>query len=335
MTVTMEPHAVTGAGAGGVLERRYRRLLLSYPPAYRAGYGGELIATLLDTAEPGRTVPSFRESRALIVAGLRTRVIYMTERPAWIDGIHLGVLALSVTQLAMLVPYAMTVPLWVGLSALAVLLIMRGRVRLALPVVTLVAVKVCAITLGRPFLDQTLLPAYPDRFWNGLAFYGSGDPALHDSGDPALYGGGGPALYGGGGPVAPMVGYALLVLGLLMLTVHERRLGKRSWFWLPAIPLLAGANPAGLDFSAGTDPLDMTRVGLEIGVLLFAVWAGHVAHDLRWATAAGIYLVSVCTVYAENLGAHSEQDLAHLALLTFLTVLAAAVPYRAKRHVVL
>lgn len=310
MTVVTEHRAAAGAGAG-VLERRYRRLLLCYPRAYRSGYGGELIATLLDTAEPGRTLPSARESFALVAGGLRTRVIHATERPAWVDGVHLGVLALSVAQLAMLVPYATTVPLWVGLSALAVLLIMRGRVRLALPVVVLVAVKVCAITLGRPWLDLTLLPVAPDRFW------------------------GGGTLYGGGGPVAPMIGYALAVLGLLVLAVHGGRLGTRSWFWLPAAPLLAGADPAGLDFPAAGGSHATAKVALEIGVLLLAVWAGHVAHDPRWAMAAGVYLTSVLAVYAENLGAHSERDLAHLAVLVLLTASAAAVPYRAKRHILL
>ncbi|WP_433245514.1 hypothetical protein ACQPYK_43560 [Streptosporangium sp. CA-135522] len=305
-----EHRTATGAGTG-VLERRYRRLLLGYPRAYRSGYGDELIATLLDTAEPGRTLPAARESFALVVGGVRTRMIYATQRPAWIDGLHLGVLALSIAQLAMLVPYASVVPLWVGLSALAVLLVMRGRVRLALPVVVPVAVKVCAITLGQPWLDRTLLPVDPDRFW------------------------GGGALYGGGGPVAPMAGYALVVLGLLTLAAHERRLGERSWFWLPAVPLLAGADPAGLDFSAGAGSHAMARAGLEIGVLLLAAWAGHVAHDPRWAMAAGIYLVPVLAVYAENLGDHSEQDLAHLAVLVLLTAFAAAVPYRAKRRIVL
>ncbi|WP_406311996.1 hypothetical protein OHA77_25415 [Streptosporangium sp. NBC_01639] len=310
MTVATEHRAATGVGTG-VLERRYRRLLLGYPRAYRAGYGGELIATLLDTAEPGRTLPSLRESLALVTGGLRTRVIYATERPAWVDGVHLGVLALSIAQLAMLVPYATTVPLWTGLSALAVLLIMRGRVRLALPVVVLVAVKVCSITLGQTWLDRTLLPVDPDGFW------------------------GGGALYGGGGPVAPTAGYAVVVLGLLVLAARGRRLGGRSWCWLPAAPLLAGADPAGLDFSTGPGPHAMARAGLEIGVLLLAVWAGHVAHDPRWAMAAGVYLTSVLAVYAENLGAHSERDLAHLAALILLTALAAVMPYRAKRHVVL
>ncbi|WP_371782975.1 hypothetical protein [Streptosporangium subroseum] len=308
---TMDPRTATGAGAG-VLERRYRRLLLGYPRGYRSGYGGELIATLLDTAEPGRTLPSARESFALIVGGLRTRVAYATERPAWVDGVHLGVLALSVAQLAMLAPYATTVPLWVGLSALAVVLIMRGWVRTALPVTVLVAVKVCSITLGRTWLDVTLLPVYPDPIW------------------------GGGALYGGGGPVAPMIGYTLIVLGLLALAAREPRLiGARSWLWWAAVPALAGADPAGLDFTGGPDLLTTARVTVEIGILALAIWAGHMARDPRWAVAAVIYLIPICAVYAENLGAHSSQDVAHLALLVFLTAFAAAVPYRARRHVLL
>ncbi|MEV4186204.1 hypothetical protein AB0J28_32730, partial [Streptosporangium canum] len=96
-----------------------------------------------------------------------------------------------------------------------------------------------------------------------------------------------------------------------------------------------GADPAGLDFPAAGGSHATARVALEIGVLLLAVWAGHVAHDPRWAMAAGVYLIPVLAVYAENLGAHSERDLAHLAALVLLTASAAAVPYRAKRHVLL
>ncbi|GAA4202703.1 hypothetical protein GCM10022252_59270 [Streptosporangium oxazolinicum] len=78
--------APTGRRVGaGVLERRYRWLLRAYPRAYRKGYEGELVAILLATAEPGRTVPSARESLALLLGGLRARVIGTTERPAWAD----------------------------------------------------------------------------------------------------------------------------------------------------------------------------------------------------------------------------------------------------------
>ncbi|MGV9324904.1 hypothetical protein [Streptosporangium sandarakinum] len=308
MTAALERPAATGAG-GNSLERRYRRLLLCYPRRYRAEHGGEIIATLLDTAEPGRALPPLREARALVSGGLRARIVAAaSDRPAWLDGLHLGVTALCAVQLATLAPYTASVPIWTGLSALALLLVIRGRVRLALPVVALVATKVFAITLGRPWLDPTLLPVDAPPVWHTGA------------------------LYGGGGPVAPMAGYGLTVLGLLVLAAHRHRLGRRSWLWLPVVPLLAGADPAGLDFGRGGDALDVVRTALELGLLLFAARAGHVARDPRWAVAAGVHLVPVCVVYAENLGVHSEPDIAHLAALLLATALAAAAPYRARRH---
>lgn len=79
----------------GILERRCRRLL-------RDAHGDELVATLLETAEPGRVLPSARESLSLVVGGLRTRVIHRTGRPVWTDGVHLGVIALPVAHLATL-----------------------------------------------------------------------------------------------------------------------------------------------------------------------------------------------------------------------------------------
>jgi hypothetical protein len=36
----------------GRLRRRYERLLVTYPPAYRRAHGEEMIATLLDAARP-------------------------------------------------------------------------------------------------------------------------------------------------------------------------------------------------------------------------------------------------------------------------------------------
>jgi hypothetical protein len=68
------------AGRGGrgsattPLERRYRRWLLAYPAEYRHERGDELLGTLLDLAEPGRTRPRPTEVVALLSAGSARRV---------------------------------------------------------------------------------------------------------------------------------------------------------------------------------------------------------------------------------------------------------------------
>jgi hypothetical protein len=58
----------------GPLARRYRRLLLAYPRAYRRSRGDELLGALLDAAPPGRTRPTSREAADLIRHGLRARL---------------------------------------------------------------------------------------------------------------------------------------------------------------------------------------------------------------------------------------------------------------------
>ncbi|MEV6923870.1 hypothetical protein AB0M46_05070 [Dactylosporangium sp. NPDC051485] len=56
------------------LARRYRRLLLAYPRAYRRSRGDELLGALLDAAAPGRTGPTVREAANLIRHGLRAHL---------------------------------------------------------------------------------------------------------------------------------------------------------------------------------------------------------------------------------------------------------------------
>lgn len=56
------------------LARRYRRLLLAYPRAYRRFRGDELLGALLDAAPPGRTRPTVRETSDLVRHGLRARL---------------------------------------------------------------------------------------------------------------------------------------------------------------------------------------------------------------------------------------------------------------------
>lgn len=56
------------------LERRYRRLLLVYPAAYRRSHGDELLTALLDAADAGRTRPGRRDVLDLVRGGLRQRL---------------------------------------------------------------------------------------------------------------------------------------------------------------------------------------------------------------------------------------------------------------------
>ena len=55
------------------LERRCRWLLRAYPAWYRCRRGEEMLGTLLEASPPGRSWPSFRDARALVIGGLRVR----------------------------------------------------------------------------------------------------------------------------------------------------------------------------------------------------------------------------------------------------------------------
>jgi len=55
------------------IERRCRALLRAYPRWYRRVRGEEMLATLLESSQPGRSWPSARDSRALVMGGLRVR----------------------------------------------------------------------------------------------------------------------------------------------------------------------------------------------------------------------------------------------------------------------
>ncbi|GIM95450.1 hypothetical protein [Paractinoplanes toevensis] len=56
------------------LARRYRRWLLAYPRTYRHERGPEILATLLDAADPGRSRPAAREAALLLRHGLGRRL---------------------------------------------------------------------------------------------------------------------------------------------------------------------------------------------------------------------------------------------------------------------
>jgi hypothetical protein len=77
------------------LERRYRRLLLAYPPQVRAARAEEILTTLAESGGD-RRMPSAREAWSLLVEGVRARArLAAAEGPGriWADGLQLGVLA--------------------------------------------------------------------------------------------------------------------------------------------------------------------------------------------------------------------------------------------------
>ncbi|GIH18399.1 hypothetical protein [Rugosimonospora africana] len=81
------------------LEGRYRRLLRSYPRAYRQERADEIVSTLMELAEPGQRHPTVREAAALVLGGLRARAgAHRRHTPGavWAGALHLGVLFLLV-----------------------------------------------------------------------------------------------------------------------------------------------------------------------------------------------------------------------------------------------
>ncbi|MEW9527501.1 hypothetical protein [Microbispora sp. NPDC049125] len=68
------PRGSAGADAETRYARAARRLMLAYPPRYREYRGDELLATLLDLAEPGQTRPPLRDCLDVVRGGLALRL---------------------------------------------------------------------------------------------------------------------------------------------------------------------------------------------------------------------------------------------------------------------
>jgi hypothetical protein len=86
-----------------ILERRYARLLRLYPADYRRARGAELLETLGESAEPGRTRPSVREATALVVGALRVRAGQDRLRSlghTWLAALRVAALTLLVHDMA-------------------------------------------------------------------------------------------------------------------------------------------------------------------------------------------------------------------------------------------
>ncbi|WP_433435652.1 hypothetical protein [Nonomuraea sp. CA-141351] len=298
---TTAPQPVTA------LERRYRRLLLAYPRKYRAAHGDELLDLLLESADPGRTVPVLREAWGLLTGGVRSRIAHQATGSAWADGLHLGVTAVAAANLAALLPYMGAMPLWTLLSALALLAILRGRVPAALSLSLVTGVKAVAVAGGWQVFELTLLPVDPSF--------------LADR-----------SLFADSNPFAVASRYAVVLLGLLVLASRRREAPRvRSWWWFAAAVAAAWAGPQWM----GEDtmfPLSLSRLAVEAAAFGLAAAACYLARDHRWALASGIYLLVTSvelTMHAEFL---TRQHVAYWGVLALLTTACAFAPLRQRRH---
>jgi hypothetical protein len=223
------------------LERRYRRLLLAYPPQVRAASADEILTTLAEFGGD-RRMPPAREAGALLVEGLRARArLAAAEGPGriWADGVQLGVLLLMVANLdVLLLGQAWWYLPWTVLLAATVVAILRAR-----PPVGLVLAVVAALAAARPLL--------PMRLPQGLFSWA---PAYGDWSTVARH-------------LAPV-----LLLTLLSLPVLRRQLRARAWWWLlvpvaqVAVPVLVVvvARAAGGLGLASIGPARLERLG-ELG----------------------------------------------------------------------
>jgi hypothetical protein len=129
------------------LERRCRRLLRAYPARYRRERGEEMLGTLLEASPPGRTWPSWRDTRELVTGGLRARgwtwlasmlwaaagvagtgyTFYVTTQPYHPD---LGFPGWSTDPLAVKIALVLVLLAWAACEALPVPLLVAGLVRL-------------------------------------------------------------------------------------------------------------------------------------------------------------------------------------------------------------
>jgi hypothetical protein len=223
------------------LERRYRRLLLAYPPQVRAASADEILTTLAESGGD-RRMPPAREAGALLVEGLRARArLAAAEGPGriWADGVQLGVLLLMVANLdVLLLGQAWWYLPWTVLLAATVVAILRAR-----PPVGLVLAVVAALAAARPLL--------PMRLPQGLFSWA---PAYGDWSTVARH-------------LAPV-----LLLTLLSLPVLRRQLRARAWWWLlvpvaqvavPVLVVVVAPAPGSLGL-ASIGPARLERLG-ELG----------------------------------------------------------------------
>jgi hypothetical protein len=275
----------------GRLRRRYARLLVTYPSAYRRAHGDEILGTLLDAARPDQRIPTPREAGSLLLGGLRTRAhqaAKQSPRRLWADGLHLGVLLIVLVNLGHAVQTPSPFPLWPALVALGALAVLRGWTRTAL-----LATAVAALAAARPLLPQVSLPWWLPGYgdWSMVARYAV--------------------------PAA--------VLAVLAWPGVGRR-PARSWWWL-LLPAATALSLAGDPWALAQAGLE---IGVLLVVLVVAVAARDPRPAIGAAVylVSGLLFAVEEKV---TTGAPSTLALSHWAVLAALLVALAAAAWRARR----
>jgi hypothetical protein len=96
----MSKHVISSEQAR--LERGYRRVLACYPRSFRRDSEGEILAVLLDTAEPGQVRVGLAEAWDLIRGGVRMRLWPAMPRPRAVRAAVTLMLAGAAAELAAL-----------------------------------------------------------------------------------------------------------------------------------------------------------------------------------------------------------------------------------------
>jgi hypothetical protein len=78
---------VSPAQEPAALERRYQRLLRSYPPSHRAAHREEMLGVLLATARPGQRMPGASQTVNLVTCGLAIRARRALTAGLWRDAL--------------------------------------------------------------------------------------------------------------------------------------------------------------------------------------------------------------------------------------------------------
>jgi hypothetical protein len=297
--------AGTVAGSVSRLERRYRKLLIAYPREYRSAHGGVLVGTLLEASASGQRIPSLREAVALVVGGLveRARAAVVGSPPWWADGFHLAALAMTVANVVMSLTVPSLRPIWVAVVALQVLFILRGWVRLALPLAVAAAAQFTVLLL--PLSDAQY------EFAMRYAHFGLGYGSWLVAASYWLVAGllAALSLRSSGG-------------ALWRVVRGGADLATRSWWWLL---MLIIAEIAQINDAAFTsDSVWKFRAVLEAGLLVSAIWAAIAARDGRWVLAAGLYFAPVITGSLDSPVPWGRFPLAYWSAMRVLTVVAIA-----------